>query len=301
MGIPEGIKTIDIMVGLPDDIATFYDSLDSVVAKSGKQEKSPISYLFPNAPKVSDSEDLLTVTLAEMDRFGIERAIVIIDDEKTELAHRALREHPDRFCGEYLADPRKGMDEVRKVARMKEEFDIKAVVGFPCGTQVPVADRRWFPIYTKCIELDLPFSPLMGVPGPRVPFGPQDVALLDELCYLLPELTIVTRHGCEPWVDLMVKLMLKWPNLYYSTTGFAPKYYPSEIVEYANTRGAEKIIYGGYSPFGVSIERSFRELNNLPLRDHVWEPFLRGNAMRVFKLDAPALSRPAENRAAAGV
>jgi predicted TIM-barrel fold metal-dependent hydrolase len=110
------------------------------------------------------------------------------------------------------------------------------------------------------------------------------VAQLDELCYFFPELTIVTRHGCEPWVDLMVKLMLKWPNLYYSTTAFAPKHYPREIIDYANTRGAEKIIYGGYSPYGVSIERGFTELDDLPLRDQVWAPFLRDNAVRVFKL-----------------
>ena len=56
------------------------------------------------------------------------------------------------------------------------------------------------------------------------------------------------RHGCEPWADLAVKLMLKWPNLYYSTTAFAPKYYPEDIVNYANTRGADKIIWSRLLP-----------------------------------------------------
>ena len=46
----------------------------------------------------------------------------------------------------------------------------------------------------------------------------QDVALIDEVCWFFPELKFVTRHGCEPWADLAVKLMLKWPNLYYSTS-----------------------------------------------------------------------------------
>lgn len=49
--------------------------------------------------------------------------------------------------------------------------------------------------------------------------------------------------------------------------------------------GADKIIYGGYSPFGVSMERSFRELENLGFREHIWGTFLRDNAVRVFKLD----------------
>ncbi len=84
---------------------------------------------------------------------------------------------------------------------------------------------------------------------------PQEVELIDQVMYDFPELVFVTRHGCEPWEDLAVKLMLKWPNLYYSTSAFAPKHYPEAIVEYANTRGADKIIYAGYFPMGLSLER----------------------------------------------
>ena len=51
------------------------------------------------------------------------------------------------------------------------------------------------------------------VPGPRVPFGPQKVELLDEVLWFFPELRVVTRHGCEPWTDVAWKLMLKYPNL----------------------------------------------------------------------------------------
>ena len=62
-----------------------------------------------------------------------------------------------------------------------------------------------------------------------------DVDHIDEVCWFFPELKFVIRHGCEPWADLAVKLLLKWPNLYYSTSAFAPKYYPKAIIDYANT------------------------------------------------------------------
>ena len=75
-----------------------------------------------------------------------------------------------------------------------------------------------------------------------------------------PELIFVTRHGCEPWTELAVKLMLKWPNLHYSTSAFAPRYYPQDIIDYANTRGADKIIYAGYFPMGLSLERIMTEM-----------------------------------------
>ena len=108
----------------------------------------------------------------------------------------------------------------------------------------------------------------------------------DRVCYDFPELRFVFRHGCEPWVDLTVKLLLKWPNLYYSTTAFAPRYYPQAILDYVNTRGADKIIYGGYYPWGFELERIFDELDGLDLRDDVWPRFLHDNAARVLGLDS---------------
>ena len=82
-----------------------------------------------------------------------------------------------------------------------------------------------------------------------------------------------------------MKLMLKWPNLYYSTSAFAPKHYPEEIVKYANTRGADKIIYAGYFPMGLSLERIMTDMPNVPFKDNVWPKFLRENAAKVLKLD----------------
>ena len=78
--------------------------------------------------------------------------------------------------------------------------------------------------------------------------------------------------------------MLKWPNLYYSTSAFAPKHYPEDIVYFANTRGADKVIYSGYFPMGLTLDRIFSELPNVPFRDQVWPKFLHENARKVFKL-----------------
>ena len=90
------------------------------------------------------------------------------------------------------------------------------------------------------------------------------------------------RHGADPWVDLAVKLLLKWPNLYYSTSAFAPKYWPKEIIDFANTRGAEKIIYAGYFPMGLTLDRIFKEMDDVPFKDEVWPKFLHDNAAKVL-------------------
>ena len=139
---------------------------------------------------------------------------------------------------------------------------------FPAGTfpQVAINDKKMYPIYAKCVELGIPVFCCAGVPGPRLKFEPQHVEYIDEVMYDFPELIFVTRHGCEPWQDLAVKLMLKWPGLHYSTSAFAPKHYPKAIIDYANTRGADKIIYAGYFPMGLSIERIMTEMPNVGLQ-----------------------------------
>ena len=179
------------------------------------------------------------------------------------------------------------MDEVRAIVALHEEFDIKAVTASPAMIcpPVPVNDKKWYPIYSKLVELDIPFCPCMGVPGPRVPFGPQKMELLDEVLWFFPELRVVTRHGCEPWTELACKMMLKYPNLHYMTSAFAPKHYPADIVNFANKRGAKQIMYAGYFPMGLSLDRIFSEMPEVPFRDEVWPGFLRDNAIRVFKLD----------------
>jgi uncharacterized protein len=168
-----------------------------------------------------------------------------------------------------------------------ETLGIKAATAFPagCSPQVPIDDRRFYPIYAKCVELDLPIFVTTGVPGPRVPMACQKTELLDEVCWFFPELKVVMRHGAQPWEELAVKLMLKWPNLYYSTSAFAPRYYPRAIIDFANTRGADKVLYAGYYPMGLSLERIFAELADVPLKDDVWPKFLRENALRVLGLD----------------
>jgi len=149
---------------------------------------------------------------------------------------------------------------------------------------IAINDARMYPLYACCVELDIPIALNVGVPGPRIPMETQKVEHLDEVCWFFPELKVVMRHGAEPWEDLAVKLMIKYPNLYYSTSAFAPKHYPKVIIDYANTRGADKIIYAGYFPMGLSLDRIMSDMENVPFKDNVWPKFLRENAIKVFNL-----------------
>jgi predicted TIM-barrel fold metal-dependent hydrolase len=284
--MPEGIGVVDLMIGFPAaDAQRHYDFLKPQLRDAGSADMQfPAEYMFKEVPNhLDEGDDPVDVTLGEMDRLGIAIGLVGLGGEASK---RALKEHPDRFKASVEIDPNQITEAVRRIRRAHDEHDIRAVSTFPagCNPQVPVSDRRYYPIYQTCIDLDVPIISNAGIAGPRLPSACQDVMHFDEVCYDFPELRIVMRHGAEPWEDLAVKLMLKWPGLHYMTSAFAPKYYPKAIVDYANTRGAEKVMYAGYYPMGLSLERIFAELPQVPFRDHVWAPFLRDNAMRVFKL-----------------
>jgi predicted TIM-barrel fold metal-dependent hydrolase len=284
MGMPKDIGIVDTMIGFPADDFRMYDFIRAQLKDPSAKFDFPVEYMFKNVPKeLYGKGDPISITLHEMDRFGIEIGLIGVGGD---VSRKALEEHPDRFVPIGNVDPNKGMEGIRQMVREHDEFGVRAFSAFNAGfdPQVGISDAKMYPIYAKCVELGVPIFACAGVPGPRFPMWPQEVRLIDQVMYDFPELVFVTRHGCEPWEDLAVKLMLKWPNLYYSTSAFAPKFYPEAIVKYANTRGADRIIYAGYFPMGLSLERIMSDMETVPFKDEVWPKFLRENARKVLKL-----------------
>jgi uncharacterized protein len=287
MAGPVGLPVIDTMIGFPHEGSAQYDFIRRQTKDRESKEsfEFPVEYMFKDVPKGLPTDDPVSLVLQQMDRFGIEKAMIGVSEGSATLA---LKTFPDRFIPSgAIADPNDVMGSVNAIRRDYEQYGIRATSVFPAGTfpQVPIDDPKMYPIYATCVELGIPIFVCAGVPGPRVPFAPQEVSRIDVVMFDFPDLVFVTRHGCEPWEDLAVKLMLKWPNLYYSTSAFAPKYYPKAIIDYANSRGADKIIYAGYFPMGLSLERIFSELPKVPLKDEVWPKFLYGNAARILGLE----------------
>jgi uncharacterized protein len=282
-----GLPVIDTMIGFPHEGSAQYDFIRKQTKDRESKEsfEFPVEYIFKDVPKGLPTDDPVSLVLQQMDRFGIEKAMIGVSEDSADLA---LKTFPDRFvpCGA-IADPNDVMGSVNAIRRDYEQYGIRATSVFPAGTfpQVPIDDPKMYPIYATCVELGIPIFVCAGIPGPRVPFAPQEVSRIDVVMFDFPDLVFITRHGCEPWEDLAVKLMLKWPNLYYSTSAFAPKYYPKAIIDYANSRGADKVLYAGYFPMGLSLERIFSELPKVPLRDEVWPKFLYGNAARILGLE----------------
>ncbi len=281
-----GVGVVDTLIGIPQPSDRVYAAIRPQLRDDESRESMvmPASYMFKDVPDAT-TDDPVSLLLSEMDRHGIEVGLISLTLNE-ELAGQALHEHPDRFRGAWTVDPNDGMRGIEKLMSVHERWGLSAVAFMPHGVnpQVAIDAPLAYVLYAKCVELGLPVFVTVGMAGPRVPSKPQRVELIDQVMYDFPDLVFVMRHGAEPWVDLAVKLMIKWPNLYYSTSAFAPKYYPREIVDYANTRGADRIMYAGYFPMGLSLDRIFGEMPEVGFNDDVWPKFLRDNAARVLKI-----------------
>ena len=291
--MPTDIGIVDTLLGIPSaEKGGAYDWLRPLLrdAESLDAFDFPVQYQYhalPDVPKDGTVDDMIDFAVEQMDKHHIWRALLDVRLDADNPGRRAMERYPDRFFGGFGIDPNRGVPALRELQHAVEDLGVKAASVTPAFVhpQCPINDKRMYPVYAKCVELDIPVLCTTGVPGPRVPMAAQDVSLIDEVCWFFPELKFVMRHGGEPWTWLAAKLLLKWPNLYYSTSAFAPNHYPDDIIRFANTRGADKVMYAGYFPAGLSLDRIFRDMPHVPFREHVWPKFLRENAVRVFRLD----------------
>jgi predicted TIM-barrel fold metal-dependent hydrolase len=243
------------------------------------------AYLFPGLMERYERGTTLSQLIDEMDGAGVARGVLCAgysDYDDLTWIRTAIDRHPDRFVGSYVVDPRRGMEAVRLVESLVRDEGFRLIRIIALFTQIPYDDAACYPVYAKCAELGVPVGLNVGIPGPLVPGKHQHPLALDDVCAFFPELTVVMQHGGEPWVDLCVKLMLKWPNLHYMTSAFAPKHIPSAIVDYVNTRGADKVMFASDYPL-LTHERCLREAIDLPFKDQArFEKFIARNAEALF-------------------
>jgi predicted TIM-barrel fold metal-dependent hydrolase len=228
----------------------------------------------------------LNELLDDMDAHGVERAILMASTSDADSRARSFAEsRPDRFSlavgGFNLLRP---MPTVRKLEAFVRDHPVSyAIVGpsFWGDGMYPPTDPVYYPLYTKCCELELPLCMNTGIPGPPLPAEAQNPIHLDRVCYRFPELKLCMIHGADPWWDTAIRLMLKYENLRLMTSAWSPKRLPESLLHYMRTRGTDRILYASDYPV-LSFERTLGEAAALDLPDEVRRAWLHDNADSFF-------------------
>lgn len=194
--------------------------------------------------------------------------------------------HPTRFVGVASVDLARPMDGVRELRRAVRTLGLRALRILPWLWGLPPNDRRYYPLYSECIELDIPFCLQVGHTGPLRSSEPgRPIPYLDDVALDFPELRIVGGHIGHPWTTEMIALATKYPNVFIDTSAYKPSRYPRELVDYMRTHGRKKVLFGSNFPM-LTPGECLAELDALGLDDAARALFLGGNAARVFKLVA---------------
>lgn len=195
-----------------------------------------------------------------------------------------VSQYPDRFIGVAAVNLESPVAAVRELERAVTELGCKALRVIPWLWNRPPNDKFYFPLYVKCIELDIPFCTQVGHTGPLMPSETgRPIPYLDEVALIFPELKIVGGHIGYPWTDEMIALAWKHANVFIDTSAYLPRYYPPQLLHYLKTYGQDKVLFGTNFP-QLSLEKCAQQALELNLPETVQAKFLAGNAKRIFKL-----------------
>ena len=221
--------------------------------------------------------------LDQMDELGIERCLLTTDlRAPSDYTLNFIDKHPDRFGLSVTVDPTGLMRAIRKLDAMARNHPLVLARITPFYYDLPPNHRVYYPVFSKCCELDLALSINTGIPGPPMPAECQNPIHLDRVCLDFPDLKLVMAHGADPWWDVAIRLMLKYHNLYMMTSAYLPKYLPDELIHFMNTRGKNKIMWASDHP-AIQMKRCLESAQALEgLREGVLDNYLYNNAKSLF-------------------
>ena len=226
---------------------------------------------------------------AGLAKVGVERALPfgVDNDEIAALMGR----YPGRFVGLARISAFKGMGGVRELEHRVREQGFHALGVSALVDAIPASDRRYYPLYTKAAELEVPVRiySSMNYATDR-PYDLGHPRHLDQVAMDFPELTIIGGLGGWPWVNEMVALVRRHPNLHMDTSAHRAKYLGQRgsgwemLMQFGNTLIQDKVLVGMSAGLvGQPYETLIQEYLELPLKDTVKEKWLYKNAARVFR------------------
>jgi predicted TIM-barrel fold metal-dependent hydrolase len=238
--------------------------------------------------------------LADRYRAGRMAAVVFTVDAEHQTGHapvpnddvaRAAQRHPDVLIPFGSIDPHRGAAGVDEARRLVTEMGVRGFKFHPTLQGFSPDDPMAYPLYEALQKLGVPalfHSGQTGI-GAGMPGGNglrlrhSNPMLLDDVAAEFPELTIILAHPSFPWQDEALSVATHKANVYIDLSGWSPKYFPPQLVQYANTILKDKVLFGSDYPL-ITPERWLADFAELPIRDEVRPLILKENAIRVLGL-----------------
>jgi uncharacterized protein len=244
-----------------------------------------------------------TPTIDEIADYYRERrigAVVFTVDTEAFTGHQALSneeiaesaaKHGDVLIPFASVDPAKGKAGARTLRRLVTEHGMRGLKFHPSLQNFAPNDGSAYPLLEVAQELGIPAvfhtgqtgigAGMRGGGGVRLSLS--NPMLLDDVAVEFPDLTIILAHPSFPWQDEALAVATHKPNVYIDLSGWSPKYFPPQLVRYADSLLQDKVLFGTDYPL-ITPDRWLADFARLDLKPQVRPKILKENAVRVLKL-----------------
>ncbi|MHA1412150.1 MAG: amidohydrolase family protein [Promethearchaeota archaeon] len=309
--VPTEEVFVDLLVSLPPQMARYLQDVfgpriapllgiipeelyEMKVKLSPKELKEAVKPFLSKIRKLTMSVEQFVKSL---DKMGVERAVIFNLDEETpsgiaglpnDYYAKIINDYPNKFIGFAGIDPLKGMNAIREIRRC-HEMGFKGIAVRPFMFQIPPTHRKMYPIYSTCVELDMAIWFHLSINYSTNSMEIEKPIYLDMVAQDFPELKMIAGHGGWPWIDEMVAVAWRNPNIYIDIASYLPKYLAipgsgwEMLMHFGNTVLQDKILFGSTWLFmGMSIKQLADEVMKLPLKEEVKKKWLYDNAARLL-------------------
>jgi predicted TIM-barrel fold metal-dependent hydrolase len=204
---------------------------------------------------------------------------------------KAAADNPDVMIPFASINPARGQAGVRQARRLVTEFGIRGFKFHPSVQAFYPNDRIAYPLYEAIEELGVPTvfhtgqsgigAGVRGGGGIRLKYS--NPLFIDDVAVDFPDLPIVLAHPSFPWQDEALAVATHKPLVHIDLSGWSPKYFPPQLIQYANTLLQDKVLFGSDYPL-ITPDRWLADFDALPIKPEVRAKILKDNAVRLLGL-----------------
>jgi len=188
-------------------------------------------------------------------------------------------------------DPHKGKRGAIEARDLIEKHGVRGFKFHPPLQNFDPGDRMAWPLYEVINHYKLPAifhtghsgmgTGMPGGGGIRLKYG--QPILVDEVAVAFPDIRIILAHPGWPWTDESLSMALHKPNVFIDLSGWSPKYFPPQIVKYANTQLGHKFLFGSDYPL-IPPDKWIAAYDEAGFKPELRERILKGNAAKLLGL-----------------
>ncbi|WP_235898722.1 amidohydrolase family protein [Parahaliea maris] len=207
-----------------------------------------------------------------------------------EIAQLAL-DNPDVVIPFASIDPHKGKLGAREARDLIENHGIRGFKFHPPMQNFDPGDKLAYPLYEVIAEYGLPAvfhtghsgmgTGMKGGGGIRLKYG--QPILVDDVAVDFPEMKFILAHPSWPWTDESLSMALHKENVYIDLSGWSPKYFPPQVVRYANGQLSDKMLFGSDFPL-IRPDAWIAAAREVGFKEAVMPKLLKENALKVLGL-----------------